>query len=90
LELVRVGYGNFVPGGRVETVLSPTAAPVQRLIRHARDEGLVIDLTAGRRTRAIALLDSGKLLLLGLTPKELGTRGLPIDSRRPRRRTRAR
>jgi regulator of extracellular matrix RemA (YlzA/DUF370 family) len=90
LDLVRVGYGNFVSGERVARVLSPSAAPVQRLIRHARDEGAVIDMTAGRRTRAVAVLDGGKILLLGLTAKELGARGLPQASGSRRRRPRSR
>jgi regulator of extracellular matrix RemA (YlzA/DUF370 family) len=79
VELVRVGYGNFVVRDRVESVLSPATAPVQRLIRRAKDEGLVVDITAGRRTRAIALLNTGNVLLMGLTPRELSRRGLPAE-----------
>jgi extracellular matrix regulatory protein A len=70
-------------------VVSPAAAPVQRMIRHARDEGLVIDLTAGRRTRSVAILKSGEILLLGLTQRELGSRGLPLETPVRRRRARA-
>jgi regulator of extracellular matrix RemA (YlzA/DUF370 family) len=88
VELARVGYGNFVPRDRISTVVSPAAAPVQRLIRHARDEGLVIDLTAGRRTRSVAILNTGQILLLGLTQRELGSRGLPTET--PARRRHAR
>ena len=87
--LVRVGFGNFVARARVLSVLSSAPAPVQRLIRHAREEGLVIDMTAGRRTRAVAVLDSGNIFLLGLTQRELGTRGLPVGVQARRRRTRA-
>ena len=86
MELIRVGYGNFVAGERVLRVLSPAPAPVQRLIRHAKDEGLAIDVTAGRRTRAVALLDTGEILLLGLTPRELTRRGLPVGGQGSRRR----
>lgn len=89
MELVRVGYGNFVPRERVIGVLSPETAPVQRLIRHAKDEGIVIDITAGRRTRSVAILDSGDILLIGLTQRELGKRGLPVSGTGSRRRTRA-
>jgi len=89
MQLARVGYGNFVPLDRVLGVMSPALAPVQRLIRHARDEGLVIDITAGRRTRSVAVLDSGDILLLGLTLRELGKRGLPVSATRLRRRKRA-
>ena len=89
MDLVRVGYGNFVPRERVLGVLSPESAPVQRLIRHAKDEGLVIDMTAGRRTRSVGVLDSGDILLMGLSQRELGKRGLPLSGVSPRRRARA-
>ncbi len=87
--LVRVGYGNFVPRDRVLSVMSSALAPVQRLIRHGRTKGLVIDMSAGRPTRAVAVLDSGDILLLGLTQRELGKRGLPVSPAGPRRRKRA-
>jgi regulator of extracellular matrix RemA (YlzA/DUF370 family) len=73
----------------VVSVLSPAAAPVQRLIRHAREEGLVIDMTAGRRTRSVAILNSGDLLLLGLSQRELGARGLPVVAKARRLRSRS-
>jgi regulator of extracellular matrix RemA (YlzA/DUF370 family) len=85
-ELVRVGYGNYVPLDRVTAVLSSAPAAIQRLIRHARDEGLVIDVTAGRRTRSVAIMEGGAVLLLGLTPRELGKRGLPLAGAGARRR----
>jgi hypothetical protein len=89
VELVRAGYGNFVPRDRVLGVVSPTTAPVQRLIRQAKDEGLAIDISAGRRTRSVAILDNGEILLIGLTVRELGKRGLPVTGTSARRRTRA-
>jgi regulator of extracellular matrix RemA (YlzA/DUF370 family) len=90
-ELVRVGYGNYVPRERVTAVLSPVPAPVQRLVRHAKDEKLVIDMTAGRRTRSVAIMDDGTVALLGLTTRELGKRGLPLTAGGvARRRKRAR
>jgi hypothetical protein len=89
VDLVRVGYGNFIPRNRVLGVVSPATAPVQRLIRQAKDEGLVIDISAGRRTRSVAILDSGDILLMGLTVREVGKRGLPVTGTSSRRRTRA-
>jgi len=86
-ELTHVGYGNFVPRDRVRTVFGLGTTPVQRLIRQAKDEGVSLDLTNGRRTRAIAILDDGRVLLLGLTSRELAKRGLPVDpdSLKPRK-----
>jgi regulator of extracellular matrix RemA (YlzA/DUF370 family) len=89
-ELAHVGYGNFLIVDRIQAVLPPTAAPVQRLIREAREESVVIDVTSGRRTRAVAVLDTGKVVLLGLSLKELAKRGLPTGAGSRRRRKRAR
>lgn len=89
-ELVSVGYGNYVPLQRVSTVLSPLPAAVQRFVRQGKDEGMVIDLTAGRRTRAVAIMDSGGIMLLGLTMRELGKRGLPVAGVTAARRRRKR
>jgi regulator of extracellular matrix RemA (YlzA/DUF370 family) len=71
-------------------VFSPSSAPVQRLIREAKEGGIVVDITSGRKTRAVALLDSGGIVLLGLSVKELGSRGLPTAAGSRRRRKRAR
>jgi len=89
-ELAHVGYGNFVPRHRVRAVFSLATTPVQRLLRQAKDEGVSLDLTSGRRTRAIAILDDGRVLLLGLTSRELAKRGLPSEPGGPTPRKRAR
>jgi regulator of extracellular matrix RemA (YlzA/DUF370 family) len=89
-QLAHVGYGNFLSLARVVTVVPPASAPVQRLIREAKEAGIVIDVSTGRRTRAVALLDSGTIVLLGLSVKELGSRGLPTGTSGKRRRKRAR
>jgi regulator of extracellular matrix RemA (YlzA/DUF370 family) len=78
-DLAPVGYGNFLVRKRVQAVFSLAAAPVQRLIRQAKDEGISLDLTNGRRTRSVAILDTGRVALLGLRPRELAKRGLPVD-----------
>jgi regulator of extracellular matrix RemA (YlzA/DUF370 family) len=63
---------------------------MQRFIREAKDAGIVIDVTSGRRTRAVAMLNDGHVVLLGLSLKELAKRGLPdgAGSKRRRKRTR--
>jgi regulator of extracellular matrix RemA (YlzA/DUF370 family) len=72
-------------------VVSSEAFEVQRLIREAKEQGRAIDMTTGRRPRAVATLDTGQVALLGLTVKELGRRGLPVPvvaGRKRRKRTR--
>ena len=70
-NFVNVGYGNFVNADKVVAVVSPESAPVRRLIQAARDEGTAVDVTQGRKTKAVILTDSGQLLLSALLPETL-------------------
>ena len=68
---MNVGYGNFVNADTVVAVVSPESAPVRRLIQAARDGGTAVDVTQGRKTKAVILTDSGQLLLSALLPETL-------------------
>ncbi len=70
-NFVNVGYGNFVNADKVVAVVSPESAPVRRLIQAARDGGTAVDVTQGRKTKAVILTDSGQLLLSALLPETL-------------------
>ncbi|MFQ5933953.1 MAG: extracellular matrix/biofilm biosynthesis regulator RemA family protein, partial [Dehalococcoidia bacterium] len=47
VDLLHVGFSNFVPAARVVAVLSPEAAPVRRLIQQGKADGRTIDMTKG-------------------------------------------
>ena len=72
--LVHVGFGNYVEADRIKAAEAPHSAPVQRIVRRAKQEGMVIDITCGRRTKAVVFTDTGDILLLGITPQILGGR----------------
>ena len=73
-NFVNVGYGNFVNADKVVAVVSPESAPVRRLIQTARDEGTAVDVTQGRKTKAVILTESGRLLLSALLPETIAGR----------------
>ena len=73
-NFVNVGYGNYVNADQVVAVVSPESAPVRRLIQTARDEGTAVDVTQGRKTKAVILTDSGRLLLSALLPETIAGR----------------
>ncbi|MBO4885948.1 MAG: DUF370 domain-containing protein, partial [Clostridia bacterium] len=50
LKLINIGFGNIVSANRVIAIVSPEAAPVKRMVQDARERGLLIDATCGRRT----------------------------------------
>lgn len=73
-NLVHVGFGNYVSAGRVVDVHVPSSAPIQRVVRKGKQERAVIDLTAGRRTKAVLFMDTGAMVLVGITPQTVRNR----------------
>ena len=66
MTFINVGFGNMVAAERVVALDSPDSAPVKRLIQDARDKGMLVDATYGRRTRAVVITDSGHVILSAL------------------------
>ena len=74
VELVHVGFGNIVALNRALAIMSPDSAPIKRIIQEARDSNTLIDLTYGRKTKAVIVLDSGHLVLVALNPETIASR----------------
>ncbi|MBE9512508.1 MAG: DUF370 domain-containing protein, partial [Chloroflexi bacterium] len=53
IEPVHIGFGNILAMNRVIAVVSPNSAPTKRAIQEGRNKGLLIDMTNGRRTKAV-------------------------------------
>ena len=63
MKLINIGFGNMVSAGRVVAVVSPDSAPVKRLVKEARERGMLIDASYGRSTRAVLIMDSDHVVL---------------------------
>ncbi len=66
--LLHVGFSNAVKISRILAVVNPGSSPVRKLKEEARQENKIIDVTEGRRTRSIIILDSGHLVLSSVQP----------------------
>jgi regulator of extracellular matrix RemA (YlzA/DUF370 family) len=73
-DLVHVGFGNFLAMDRVIAIVSPSSAPVKRLVMEAKSKGQVVDLTSGRRTKATLLMDTGQIVLAGISAETIAGR----------------
>jgi len=73
-ELIHVGFENQLALNRVMAVATPGSAPMKRMIQRGKVEQRLIDLTNGRRTKAIALLDNDWVALLAITPETFAGR----------------
>ena len=80
IKLINIGFGNMVPAGRLVAIISPESAPVKRMIQEARDRGVLIDATFGRRTRAVLITDSDHVILSAIQPETIAHRFSSKDS----------
>ena len=74
IELVHIGFGNILAMNRVIAIASPNSAPTKRTIQEGRNKGLLIDMTNGRRTKAVIFTDSGHIVLAALAPETIAGR----------------
>ena len=74
IRMVSIGFGNMVSANRIIAMVSPESAPVRRIIAEARDRGMLIDATHGRRTRAVIVADSGHIVLSAVNPETVVSR----------------
>lgn len=74
MKLINIGYGNMISSSRLVTVVSSESAPVKRIIQDARDKGMLIDATCGRRTRSVLVMDSGHVILSAVQPETIALR----------------
>lgn len=73
-RLVNIGFGNAVKISRILAVVNPGSSPIRKLKEEARKEKKLIDVTEGRRTRAIIILDTGHLILSSVQPETISQR----------------
>lgn len=74
MKLINIGFGNMVSAGRLVAIVSPESAPIKRMVQEARDRGVLIDATYGRRTRAVLIMDNDHLILSALQPETVANR----------------
>lgn len=74
IRLINIGFGNIVSANRIISIISPESAPIKRIIQEARDNGVLVDATYGRRTRAVIITDSGHIILSAVQPETVAHR----------------
>lgn len=66
MQLISIGFGNVIATHRIVAIISPDSSPIKRMIQDAREKGMLVDATYGRRTRAVIITDSGHVVLSAL------------------------
>jgi regulator of extracellular matrix RemA (YlzA/DUF370 family) len=78
-RLINVGFGNSIVAGRVLAVVNPKSSPMKTLRDQARSNNKLIDVTEGRRTRSIIVMDTGHVFLSAIQPDTLTQRFVPAS-----------
>lgn len=83
IRLINIGFGNIVAANRIVAIVSPESAPIKRMVQEARDRGMLIDATYGRRTRAVIIADSDHIILSAVQPETVAHRLTTKDNMDP-------
>ena len=74
MKFINIGFGNMVSVGRIVAIASPESAPIKRLVQDAKEDGRVIDVSCGRRTRAVIITDSEHVILSAIQTETITNR----------------
>lgn len=72
--LIHIGFGNIVNTSKVIAIVSPESAPVKRMVQGAKEKGLIIDATQGRRTKSVLVMENSQIVLSALLPETIAGR----------------
>lgn len=79
MKLVNIGFGNLISADRLIAVVSPESAPIKRMIQEAREHGMLIDATYGRKTQAVLVMDSDHVVLSAMQPETVAGRAADAE-----------
>ena len=74
MRLINIGFGSAIAANRMLAVIAPDSAPIKRLIQEARDRGMLIDASFGRKTKAVILMDTDHIILSAIAPETITDR----------------
>lgn len=72
--LIHIGFGNIVNTTKIIAIVSPDSAPIKRMVQRAKEQGIAIDATQGRRTKSVLVMENGQVVLSALLPETIAGR----------------
>lgn len=74
MVLINIGFGNVVASSRILAVISPDSAPIKRIMQEAKDRGMLIDASFGRKTKSVLIMDTDHVILSSIPPETVRAR----------------
>ena len=79
MKLINIGFGYMVAADRLLAIVAPDSAPIKRVIQEARDRGMLIDASFGRKTKAVILMDTDHVILSAIPSETIGARWMDVQ-----------
>ena len=79
MKLINIGFGSMVAADRLLAIVEPDSAPIKRVIQEARDRGMLIDASFGRKTKAVILMDTDHVILSAIPSETIGARWMDVQ-----------
>ena len=79
-RMINVGFGNSIVGSRILAVVNPHSSPMKKIKDEAKRSNRLLDVTEGRRTRSIIILDSNHVVLSSVQPETITQRIAPASA----------
>ena len=79
MKLINIGFGSMIAANRLLAVVAPDSAPIKRVIQEARDRGMLIDASFGRKTKAVILMDTDHVILSAIPSETIGARWMDVQ-----------
>lgn len=76
MKLINIGFGSMVAANRLLAIVAPDSAPIKRVIQEARERGMLIDASYGRKTKAVILMDTDHVILSAIPTETISARWL--------------
>ncbi len=74
MKLINIGFGSMIAAARVLAIVEPDSAPIKRVVQEARDRGMLIDASYGRKTRTVILMDTDHVILSAISAESISGR----------------
>ena len=80
MKLINIGFGSMVAASRLLAIVAPDSAPIKRVIQEARDRGMLIDASYGRKTKAVLLMDTDHVILSAIPTETISARWMDKEA----------
>ena len=81
MKLINIGFGSLVAANRMLAIVAPDSAPIKRVVQEARDRGMLIDASYGRKTKAVILMDTDHVILSAVPTETICARQMDREER---------